>query len=169
MTAHTITQIQQRLIELGYDVGPDGADGDFGVNTQRALRKYQAENDLTVTGQPDAATRVSLFPTAPVERHTTMNWLGFLNNSVVLGFVRNLLMAAGAVLVTKGWVDNSTLIEVVGWVMSGISAILSAISNNNKAKADAIVKAVEAHPDITVIAPPTAAPNAAPKVIVSKP
>ncbi len=78
--------------------------------------------------------------------------LSFLNSSVALGILRNILMALGAVLVTRGFVDQNTLAEIVGGVLSAVSAVLSAISNNNKATDKAIVKAVEQHPAITVIA-----------------
>jgi len=32
--------MQTKLIELGYDLGPDGADGDFGANTLAAVIKF---------------------------------------------------------------------------------------------------------------------------------
>ena len=46
----SVKALQQKLIELGYDVGPDGADGDFGDNTAKALMQFQAEHDLEVDG-----------------------------------------------------------------------------------------------------------------------
>lgn len=42
--------LQEKLIQLGYDVGPDGADGDFGDNTAKALMQFQQEHDLEVDG-----------------------------------------------------------------------------------------------------------------------
>jgi len=42
--------LQERLIELGYDVGPDGADGIFGRETAKAVRMLQADYGLEVTG-----------------------------------------------------------------------------------------------------------------------
>ena len=39
------------LIDLGYDVGSDGADGDFGTNTEKAVRKFQTDNNLFVDGE----------------------------------------------------------------------------------------------------------------------
>jgi hypothetical protein len=50
----TMKQAQQRLNELGYDVGtPDGASG---PRTQNALRSFQQDQGLSVTGRLDQAT-----------------------------------------------------------------------------------------------------------------
>lgn len=45
-----VKELQQKLIALGYSCGPDGADGDFGLNTRSALIKFQADNGLSQTG-----------------------------------------------------------------------------------------------------------------------
>lgn len=41
-----VGKIQERLIELGYSCGPMGADRDFGINTEKAVEKFQKENGL---------------------------------------------------------------------------------------------------------------------------
>ena len=66
--------LQQLLIARGYDVGPDGADGDFGRNTETALRLFQADNGLTVDGEAGAATLTALktAPQNPMERLWTI-------------------------------------------------------------------------------------------------
>lgn len=51
---HDATGIQQRLRNLGYDVGP--IDGICGVRTRSALRLFQAEHDLPIDGELAAAT-----------------------------------------------------------------------------------------------------------------
>ncbi len=53
-TRLTLKQAQQRLNELGYDVGV--ADGAGGARTQNALRMYQQDQGLSVTGRLDQAT-----------------------------------------------------------------------------------------------------------------
>ena len=42
--------LQQLLILRGCGVGPDGADGEFGVNTEKALRKFQRKKGIEETG-----------------------------------------------------------------------------------------------------------------------
>jgi len=45
-----VARIQRTLNELGYDAGP--VDGRMGGKTRSAIRDYQADHDLAVTGQP---------------------------------------------------------------------------------------------------------------------
>lgn len=59
-----VTAMQQALLTWRPDCLPQwGADGDFGAETEAALRAYQAEAGLPVTGVYDEATRKAL--TAP--------------------------------------------------------------------------------------------------------
>lgn len=46
-----VKELQEMLIELGFSVGPDGADGDFGTNTYMAVRRFQIEHNLDVDGE----------------------------------------------------------------------------------------------------------------------
>lgn len=50
-TGGYVRTAQRLLIGLGYDVGPDGADGDFGANTAAAVEKCQADHGLEVDGE----------------------------------------------------------------------------------------------------------------------
>lgn len=45
-----VKKLQERLTELGYDVGPAGADGIFGPRTLEALKKFQEDYGMTVDG-----------------------------------------------------------------------------------------------------------------------
>jgi membrane-bound lytic murein transglycosylase B len=47
-------QLQQRLLDLGYDIGK--VDGWLGQNTARAIRAFQQEKGLIADGYPDAET-----------------------------------------------------------------------------------------------------------------
>ena len=42
--------LQKDLIKLGYDLGPDGADGYYGSYTKAAVRAFQRNNGLSVDG-----------------------------------------------------------------------------------------------------------------------
>lgn len=53
-----ISGVQQRLNNLGYNCG--GEMGELGEKTKEALKKFQAENELNETGEPDAATKAKL-------------------------------------------------------------------------------------------------------------
>lgn len=54
----TIYQVQKKLKELGYDPGPP--DGIWGNKTTSAIKRFQLDNGLPVTGQLDAQTRAKL-------------------------------------------------------------------------------------------------------------
>lgn len=45
-----VTLMQTELIQHGYPCGPTGADGQFGANTEKALKAFQAAVGLTVDG-----------------------------------------------------------------------------------------------------------------------
>jgi lipid-binding SYLF domain-containing protein len=56
--AYDVKEIQRGLLMLGYDPGP--ADGEMGPRTQAAIRAYQADQGLAVTGEPSAALQQRL-------------------------------------------------------------------------------------------------------------
>ena len=58
-----IESIQHGLADLGYDVGE--ADGLLGQRTRAALRAFQADRGLPVTGLPDGTTQRALFAAEP--------------------------------------------------------------------------------------------------------
>ena len=52
--------MQQALINLGYDFGSYGADGDFGSVTEKAVKAFQAKVGVEQTGKYDAKTHAAL-------------------------------------------------------------------------------------------------------------
>jgi peptidoglycan hydrolase-like protein with peptidoglycan-binding domain len=60
MTGGVIKLLQELLIGLHYDCGPDGADGVFGADTERAVRAFQADKGLDVDGIAGPATKTAL-------------------------------------------------------------------------------------------------------------
>lgn len=61
MTGADVKELQNGLISLGYDCGPDGADGDYGSNTALAVKAFQTVRvELKATGEADAATIAAL-------------------------------------------------------------------------------------------------------------
>lgn len=51
MEGDDVKELQKCLIELDYDCGKWGADGDFGDTTELAVRAFQKDNNLTVDGK----------------------------------------------------------------------------------------------------------------------
>lgn len=54
-----VVELQNRLNELGYTVGT--VDGDFGGKTEKAIKLFQADNELEATGRLDETTYSLLF------------------------------------------------------------------------------------------------------------
>ena len=55
-----VRQLQENLIKLGYNCGPDGADGDYGRNTEAAVKKFQEDNHLTADGEAGPITQAAI-------------------------------------------------------------------------------------------------------------
>lgn len=58
-------QVQQRLIDRGWNVGPAGADGMFGKDTDKTVRAFQSEKNLIPDGVVGPLTWLALW-VAPV-------------------------------------------------------------------------------------------------------
>ena len=67
MSGEDVRQLQETLIKLGYDVGPDGADGDFGNNTYKAVVQFQKDVGLDPDGQVGPLTLAALEEALAVE------------------------------------------------------------------------------------------------------
>ena len=55
-----VTEMQTLLMKLGYDLGSYGVDGDFGKDTEAAVRRFQRDHGLTVDGICGPATQAAL-------------------------------------------------------------------------------------------------------------
>ncbi len=60
-----VVEVQRALLDLDYDLGAAGCDGDFGPAVGRALRAFQQDMGLPVTGEVDRATLEALEQAAP--------------------------------------------------------------------------------------------------------
>lgn len=59
-TGPEVTTMQKMLIKVGYSCGSAGSDGDFGSDTDSALRKFQKDKGLTVDGQYGTNSKAKL-------------------------------------------------------------------------------------------------------------
>lgn len=59
-----VKELQQALINAGYNVGSTGADGIYGSNTEAAVKQYQQDNGLDVDGIAGEQTLGKLYGTS---------------------------------------------------------------------------------------------------------
>ena len=77
-----VKEMQQMLDKLGYSLGICGVDGDFGVATEKAVREFQRDHQLTQDGICGPATWKALqqaadkIGTKPAEEHYTVTITG---------------------------------------------------------------------------------------------
>lgn len=55
-----VKELQEYLIQLGYDCGRWGADGDFGDSTEQAVEQFQRDNKLDADGEYGEKTHAAL-------------------------------------------------------------------------------------------------------------
>ena len=73
-TGEEVKRIQRALESKGYSVGNSGVDGDFGKDTDSAVRKFQSDRGLEVDGIVGPMTQTALYnsstPSAPTASYT---------------------------------------------------------------------------------------------------
>ena len=73
-----VTLLQTYLYRLGYDIGSWGIDGDFGRDTEKAVKEFQSDHQLVVDGVAGVMTwnalqkAIAQIDTKPVERTFTV-------------------------------------------------------------------------------------------------
>jgi peptidoglycan hydrolase-like protein with peptidoglycan-binding domain len=50
VTHADVELLQRNLSRLGYEIGPNGVNGIFDEHTEKAVKKYQQDHNLTVDG-----------------------------------------------------------------------------------------------------------------------
>lgn len=60
MRGGDVKRVQQSLINLGYSLAPDGADGFYGSVTEAAIKKFQQDQGIDVDGVVGPETRNKL-------------------------------------------------------------------------------------------------------------
>ena len=67
-----VKELQKDLMRLGYDLPKYGADGDFGSETERAVKHFQQEHGLPEDGVMDDEDYDALFRALDGERHVVI-------------------------------------------------------------------------------------------------
>ena len=95
-----VQTLQNLLIQQGYKLPKYGADGDFGTETENALKAFQKENGLEVTGIADTAVFAKLKAT--------------VQTLVVTGLLVNVRAEANTSSKIVGVVKKGTALEATG-------------------------------------------------------
>lgn len=66
----SVKQLQTKLDELGYSVGPFSIDGDYGKDTTTAVKNFQQRNNLTADGLAGKNTLAVLMKAPPADADT---------------------------------------------------------------------------------------------------
>ena len=77
-----VKTMQKMLIACGYSCGNSGADGDFGSNTEKALRAFQSDHNLSVDGLYGVKSKAALetaYKALSTTTQTTTGATTFLN------------------------------------------------------------------------------------------
>lgn len=136
-----VKTLQENLIVLGYNVGKDGADGDFGANTETALKKFQADHNLTADGQYGPLTAAAMEKALNEKKSGTTATPSTGTSTTVVGtatakatmHVRDQASASGKSL---GVIQKGQSVEVVeimsnGWYRIIWNNIYAYTSNSN--------------------------------------
>ena len=74
MNGRDVEHLQKQLIYSGYDLGSDGADGWFGPQTSNALKKFQQDSKLPVTGTWNSGEKLcEMSPSLAIEKTSKPN------------------------------------------------------------------------------------------------
>lgn len=86
MQNSAVVELQMRLAALGYGLGPDGIDGDYGPDTGSAVSSFQTNHGIPATGVADTSTQFSIGHTYAIWGTTELSQAadsGTYNDAVV--------------------------------------------------------------------------------------
>lgn len=129
MTTHTPKEVQEELIRLRFDVGPRGADGDFGPDSWKGLNEYLKSIGRTPIPETlqDASHLVMVLPLIfhpkenNVEDPAKPNWLsGFVLSTAgqyLIAIVATFIASKLGLDPTTGKADvAAVIVQIVGLI-----------------------------------------------------
>lgn len=81
-----VKTMQSNLIKIGYSCGNSGADGDFGDNTDKAVRAFQSDYGLTVDGKYGSGSKAKMTEVLNLMKNPTKK---YINDGVYYDLVFN--------------------------------------------------------------------------------
>lgn len=129
-----VTQLQTRLISLGYD--QTAPDGDFGSKTESAVKAFQMRNSLLVNGIADYATQQALYSDGAISAGTTAGLPspGPLQEVLRIGSVGSDVVTLQSRLVSLNYLKG----KADGIFGTQTAQALSAFQRKNSLKADGV-------------------------------
>ena len=108
-TGSEVKALQESLIKLGYSCGSYGADGEFGSDTESAVKKYQKEHNLTVNGVADKNTLESIKNqlSGSINTSNTPQKLTFTIEEIKKGSVGNHVLLVQEILRARGFTGKN--------------------------------------------------------------
>ena len=144
-----VKKLQQKLFDMGYDIGTAGVDGIFGPKTQEALQKFQKDSKIKPTGIFDEKTFDKLGEsineafgkfTPVIIGETAENVVTF---SSALDKLRTIAKGAFSVL-NIGWKTIKFLVQAAGKIISVFKPLGDVILTIFEKVAGSIITADEA-------------------------
>lgn len=116
----SVERLQRGLMACGYDLPKYGADGEYGRETEDAVKDFQRDHELPVTGIADATTIAAIENAEPVppEENDRCD-----NKVVVTGSVVNLRYGPGTDYEVFSMVSRGTLLDWLATAPNGWYAV----------------------------------------------
>lgn len=118
-------KLQLALIAAGFDVGPDGADGDLGPNTARAIKAFRNAHGLSEAAVIDGALlrllNLQETPMDSILANVKSAWLSKLNWTMAAGLLFNLFSFFGLQVPSDVkeaiFVVGNGVVLIVAWII----------------------------------------------------
>lgn len=123
-------RLQQALINAGYEVGPDGADGVLGKNTAAAIKAFRKANGMSEAAVIDTPLLRALNLTGSSTMSISANWFSTFVASTAFKYI---LAMVATFIASKIGVDHASL-EGILTQLIGVAAGVWGMYESSKSK-----------------------------------